>query len=126
MSGKDVRNRFLTHLADSSSDCFRRAVHAYVQEDFHDFYLHSGIALEHLLKSRLVAISPTLIADPRQFSTLLILAQLPKDRLPVPLVRMIGVAERFSAMPVALLIAGLAAYTDRLKLLVNYRNGDGD
>ncbi|WP_141725313.1 hypothetical protein [Micromonospora pallida] len=92
-----------------------------MQRDYIDFYMRSGIALEHLLKSRLAAISPTLIADPRNFSSMLLLAQLSDDQLPVPMIKTIGVVD--SLQRCQSLVASLGAFADRLKILIGYRNG---
>ncbi|MFJ6950884.1 hypothetical protein [Micromonospora aurantiaca (nom. illeg.)] len=92
-----------------------------MQRDYVDFYLHSGVSLEYLLKSRLAAIAPTLIANPKSFSSMLLLAQLPDDQLPAPIIKTIGIVD--SLQRCQTLVTSLHTYADRLKMLISYRNG---
>ncbi|WLS43208.1 hypothetical protein Q3V37_17455 [Micromonospora profundi] len=114
-------SRFSTHLLENSSNSFLRAIRSHIDRDHLDFYLSAGIALEYLLKSRLAAVSPTLIAEPKHFPSMLLLAELKRDQLPAVAIRTIGLTECLQRCQ--LVVPALAAFTTPLKRLNAYRNG---
>src|SRR4051812_26727501 len=86
-------NALARHLFRTAGECFGRAMQSYAAEEHLHFYLEGGIALEHALKARLASEHATLIAEPKHFESILVLAQLAQDKLPPPVLRTISVTE---------------------------------
>ncbi|WP_433329837.1 hypothetical protein [Spirillospora sp. CA-294931] len=94
---------------------------SYSAEEHLHFYLNAGTSTEHLLKARLADVNPILIADPRHFESMLILARLPLDSLPPPTVKTITLTESITRCQA--LLPALAAAAQRIKRVISYRNG---
>ncbi len=80
-------SRITRHLLASSANFFTQAMNGYGAQMALPFYLNAGIALEHLLKAQLAHVHPTLLAEPKDFKSMLILAKLPASDLPPPTIR---------------------------------------
>jgi HEPN domain-containing protein len=86
-------------LRESASRQMRRALHAWCQGDHDMAALHGGIAFEHIVKAGLAMRHPSLLADARDFSTMLHAAGL-GDQAGTPLakVKTLGAAEAFKRL----------------------------
>jgi hypothetical protein len=115
------RNRLSAHLLDTSSYFFIQAMSAYTAEEYLHFYLNAGTSIEHLLKARLADVHPTLIADPKNFESMLTLARSPLDRLPPPIVKTVTLTESITRCRA--LLPALTASTHSITRITNYRNG---
>src|SRR4051812_855664 len=72
-------------LADAATRYAHRAVDAFIQEEFADFYLSAGIALEQAMKARLARENASFLAPDRGFKSAVVLwkTRADVDRLPV-------------------------------------------
>jgi len=114
-------NRLARHLAETAQEFFSLAMRAYAEEKYIGFYLNGGICIEHLLKARLSDTHPVLIADPKNFETMLVLVQSGVDSLPVPTIRTIGLSECLTRC--SSLVASVARLRGDVKCVADYRNG---
>lgn len=113
--------RLARHLADTAEDFFALAMEAYAASNPLAFYLNSGISIEHLAKARLALIHPTLIADPKHFASILLLAQAPPDELPPPVFKTITVTEALSRCQS--ITPALGTLQPGLVRVIGHRNG---
>lgn len=114
-------HRLARHLTDTAEDFFLLAMEAYAASNPLAFYLNAGITIEHLAKARLASIHPTLIADPKHFSSILLLAQVPLDELPPPVFKTITVTEALSRCQS--ITPSLGALQTGLIRVIGHRNG---
>lgn len=93
----------------------------FTEEKYVGFYLNAGICIEHLLKARLSSTHPVLIADPKNFETMLVLVQSGVDSLPTPTIKTIGLSECLARC--SSLVASVARLRGEVKRVADYRNG---
>lgn len=113
--------RLARHLASTAEDFFSLAMEAYAARNSLAFYLNAGISIEHLAKARLALIHPTLVADPKHFPSILLLAQAPLDELPPPVFKTITVTEALTRCQS--ITPSLGALQPGLVRVIGHRNG---
>ncbi len=121
MSSPQANNRLTKNLIRTASEFTGVALESYADSRISSFYLNAGIGLEHLLKARLCSISPVLIADPKSFNSILLLAQMPDDEIPPPIFQTISVSEALTRYQT--INPSMKPILIDLKQLVSYRNG---
>lgn len=113
--------RLARHLAGTAEDFFTLAMESYAASNLLAFYLNAGISIEHLAKARLASIHPSLVADPKHFPSILLLAQAPPDQLPPPVFKTITVTEALSRCQS--ITPALGALHPALARVIGHRNG---
>ncbi len=113
-------------LLESARRNARRAVRAYVGEEWHDFYADAGIALEHLAKATLASYHPTLIVggtgDGADFDTMLVVLGL-RHLVKKSDSKMRTVTCREAFDRCVKLFPLLRQYRDQMVVLLDARNG---
>jgi hypothetical protein len=122
MSQADEPHSKLTHhLIDTSRQFLIQAFQAFGREEPLAYYLYAGIAIEHLLKAQLTHVHPVLLADPKNFKSMLALAELSDSDLPSPIVRTVTYTESLQRLLEQ--FPALRPIESRLVRVSGYRNG---
>ena len=116
-----MRSKVATHLLDTARNFFIQAMSSFTAEEYLHFYLNAGTSIEHSLKARLADVHPTLIADPRHFDSMLILARLPLNELPPPIIRTVTITESIARCKNV--VPTLTVPAQRINRIISYRNG---
>jgi hypothetical protein len=111
-------------LWQSAQRYAQRALDAYLGEEFADFALLAGVALEHLAKSRLAADNPAFLANRDDFSSMLALSRMADSpaQLALHRVRTIGASEAITR--VRRVLAGQMDPSLDVRDLLDQRNGE--
>jgi len=115
-------NRLVSRMISTASNHVGLAYQAQASRENSQFYLHAGVSIELLLKARLAAEHPVLIADSRNFSSMLELVRATShDEMPSHTIRTITVTEAMERC--RQVIPEISSLVDAVKSVLTMRNG---